>query len=126
MRLTNIVMTYLLIGVVMLGGGAIAYDDVGVVQTFVDYDQSDESFSANENATSNVEDTGGVINGVISLFGGPLKVVWELFDIVIAYLNWPIFVFASNNAPPMLTLILGVPLTAGFYLSLIRLVKSSA
>lgn len=124
MRFSSIVMSYLIIGVVMFGGGAVALDDAGVANWFVEGDNG--SFVPSTNSMSNAQGIGGAISSVVSLAVGTVLLVWNLAIGLIAYLNWPLIVLYSNNTPPMMVLLLGGGYTAAFYLSLIRLVKTSA
>lgn len=124
MRFTNIIMAYLVIGIVMFGGGAVDFEDSGVTTFFVD--QSGSDIEPDQEATNKSQNVGGAIKSVIDKLVGPIVIVWNLAVSFISYLNWPVIVLMSADAPPVMTLLLGVPLTAGFYLSLIRLVKTSA
>jgi hypothetical protein len=52
--------------------------------------------------------------------------VWNLFAGLVGFIHWPLFVMFENNVPPRVTILLGGSLTAMFYMSVIRLVRSSA
>lgn len=122
-RSSQIVITYLVIGVVMFGGGAIAWDDVGIADHFVDFD--DGNPTADGQSGEELNDVGGAIEGAIDSFIGGVVIVWGLVTGLIGFMNWPIIVLNSNNAPPIATALLGGPLTAAFYMSIIRIIRTS-
>lgn len=124
-RFSDMIITYLVIGAVMFGGGAVQFDDAGVANWFVERDDSGDVEAAS-NSSENLDGTGGAIKSVIDMVAGPILLIYNLVVGLFTYLNWPIFVLASNNAPPMMILLLGVPFSAGFYLSIIRLWRTSA
>ena len=124
-RFSDMIIAYLVIGAVMFGGGAISWDQSGVAQFFVSQDD-DGGLSASDNTDENLTGISGALNSVVDMVAGPILVIWDLVVGLIAYLNWPIIVLLSNNAPPMLVLLLGVPFNAGFYLSVLRLLRVSA
>lgn len=123
-RFSNIVLTYLVIGGVMFGGGAIEWSDVGATQFFVDGQPGD--LDSSDDTKEQVDSAGGAISSIVDQLAGPIVLVWSLASALVAYLNWPLTVLIVNNAPPSAILVIGVPMTAAFYLSFIRLVKTSA
>jgi len=123
-RFTNIVLTYLVIGAVMFGGGAIGWDSVGPAQFFVTED--DGEISPSDQTEDNLSGIGGALRSLVDSLAGPVLIIWSIISGLIGFLNWPITVLWTNNAPPVIILLLGVPMTAAFYLSLIRVLKGSA
>jgi hypothetical protein len=123
-RFTNILLTYLVIGSVMFGGGAIGWDSVGPAEFFVNED--DGEISPSDKAQENLTGTGGALNSLVDSVAGPVLIIWSIISGLIGFLNWPITVLWVNNAPPVIILLLGMPMTAAFYLSLIRVLKGSA
>ncbi|WP_435125364.1 hypothetical protein [Halobaculum sp. D14] len=124
MRFTNIILAYLIIGAVMWAGGAVAYGQSGVNQFFIQED--DGQLSPGEQPAQEVSGVGNTIKNVIASFGGPLVLIWNLVTGLLTWLNWPITVLLAVNAPPKVVVLLGGPMTASFYLSTIRVVRSSA
>lgn len=124
MRFRELVLAYFVIGAVMFGGGAIAWESSGVATWFISNDQT--GLSVEEKPQTDIENSGSTITSVIQDFGGPAILVWNLAAGTFAFLHWPIVVLATNNAPPTLTILLGGGLVVGFYMSLVGLVKSSA
>jgi len=124
-RFSNIILAYFVIGSVMIGGGAIDFQDAGVAQFFVEQDDSGELNPAQERQ-QDLEGIGGAVQSVVDAVVGPIILIYNLIVGLLAYLNWPLTVLASNNAPPMATLLVGGSLTAAFYLSIIRLIRVSA
>jgi len=123
-RFSNIVLTYLVIGGVMFGGGAVDWGNIGAAKYFVDGQPGD--LSPGDDTTEKLTGVSGAIKSIVDQFAGPLVIVWNLLVGLITYMNWPVVVMMSNNVPPSLTILLGIPLTAAFYLSLIRVVRTSA
>lgn len=123
-RFSQIVLTYLIIGAVMFGGGAIQWDNVGASEFFVDGAPGD--LDTSDQTQDKLSGVGGSIKSIVDQFAGPIVVIWNLAVGLTTYLNWPIVVLTSANAPPSMVLLLGVPLTAAFYLSILKLVRSSA
>lgn len=121
MRFANIIMTYLIIGLVMFGGGAISWDDSGASEFFLTGGENQSQPQLNPDISQEMENSGGVINNLVTAFSGTLLIVWNLIVGLITYLNWPVAVLASNNAPPIATALLGGSLSASFYLSAIQL-----
>lgn len=123
-RFSNIILTYLVIGGVMFGGGAIGWTDIGAAQFFVDGEPG--NLDGSEESKEQVGSVGSSISNLADLAVGPIVFVFNLAVNLVVYLNWPLTVLIDNNAPPSAVLLIGVPLTAAFYLSIIRLVKTSA
>lgn len=124
-RFADIVLTYMVIGAVMFVGGAIPFQDVGALQFFVN-DTSGDDVNINETAAQNLDESTGVGTGVIGQVGGFLALVVGVIGALFGYLNWPITVLLLHDAPPQIILVVGVPLTGAFYLSVIRVFRSSS
>ena len=125
MRFSNVVLAYFVIGVVMFGGGAVAWDDAGVGKFFVSMDD-DGDVESSGNATENLDKAGGIISDIVNLAVGPILFIYNLVVGVFIFLNWPVVVLESNNAPPVVTALLGGSFSAAFYLSVVRLFRTSA
>jgi len=123
-RFSTIVLAYFVIGAVMIGGGAVAFDDAGVAQFFVD--DGPNGIAPNSDTVQNLDGIGGALQSIVDQFAGPIVLIWNLVVGLLTYLNWPVVVLATNGAPPMATLLLGGSLTVAFYGSVIRLVRTSA
>ena len=124
MRFSTVVLAYFVIGAVMLGGGAIDYQDAGVAQFFVEHDSG--SFAPSDQTQSELEKAGGAIGQLVGEFIGAVQLVYNLVVGLLGFLNWPLIVLAGANAPPMAVLLIGGTFSAAFYLSVIRLFQSSA
>jgi hypothetical protein len=123
-RFCNVVLTYLVIGAVMFGGGAIGWDSIGPAQFFVDEDTGE--ISPSNQSEDRLNGTRGALKSLVDSVAGPVLIIWSIISGLIGFLNWPITVLWTNNAPPVIILVLGMPMTAAFYLSLIRVLKGSA
>lgn len=124
-RFRQYIIAYFILGAVMMGGGAVTYQEAGV-PTFFIQEPDNGTVNATQEPQDNAGGIGGMIKSVVDSFTGGLILVWELVTGLFTFMNWPIVVLQSNNAPPMATVMLGGPFTAGFYGSVIGLVKSSA
>lgn len=118
---SNIILTYFIIGAVMWGGGALALEDAGVVNFFVE--DGDSGIVPDSDPGDTLENQAGVIQSVAALAVGGLVFVINLLSAIFTYLNWPFAVLLQHNAPPTVTVLLGGSFTAGFYLSMFSIVK---
>ena len=123
-RTSEIVIVYFVVGALLFGGGVVSWDNSGPTQYFVDISGGD--VEADNGPSDNLSGVSGAITSLVGSFGGPVILVWNLFAGLVAFLNWPLFVLGDANAPPRVTLMLGGTLTVMFYMSVIRLVRSSA
>lgn len=118
----NILIAYVVMGVVMFGGGAIAFGDIGATQVFVEQDGG--QFSPNEETTTLLGQVDGAIQSALQTVGGSaLIAVYQLLTGIIGYILWPITVLRGAGAPWDITLLLGVPPVAGFFGSFIALIR---
>lgn len=123
MRLTTILVTYLIVGAVMFGGGVLAWDDAGVAGYLI---EDPETGEVNEDVSSDLESARGPIQEAAgAVGGGGLLAVWTFLSNLFSFLYWPISTLNALGAPPAVTAILGGPLSLGFTLGMIRLVASS-
>lgn len=124
MRFSRIVLAYFVLGAVLFGGGAISYDDAALNSFFVK--DTAEGFEANSETEGNLSNIENALGSLVGEFLGAIQLVYNLIVGMLGFLNWPIVVLATNNAPPMATLLIGGSLSVAFYMSVIRLVQSSA
>jgi hypothetical protein len=124
MRFSTIILAYFVVGAVMFGGGAIDYEEAGVATFFVEEDGG--TFGPDEETAGELEGLGGAIQQLLGEFIGAIQLVYNLIVSLLGFLNWPLVVLSSANAPPMAVLLLGGTFTAAFYMSVIRLIQSSA
>lgn len=123
-RASRLILLYFVIGSVMFGGGAVTWDNSGPTQYFVTLDS--HGVSPADQPTDQAEGISGMITNLLGSFTGMALIVWNLFTGLVAWMNWPLFVFMDSGAPTEVTVLLGGSLTAMFYMSVVRLVKSSA
>jgi len=124
MRFTRVILLYFVLGAVMFGGGAISFEEAGVAVFFVEQDSG--SFAATDKADEGLQGLGGAIQQLVGEFIGAVQLVYNLAVGLLGFMNWPIVVLLSNNAPPMAVLLIGGTLSVSFYLSVISLVRTSA
>lgn len=124
MRIGNIVFAYFIIGTMMWGGGALTFEEAGVITAVVTNDQG-QIDPAGELAAE-IDKQNSVIGGVISAFGAGLLIVWNLIFILLKFIHWPVVTLAQNHAPPELTALLGGGMTLSFYLAVATLVSRSS
>jgi hypothetical protein len=115
-------LAYFVLGVIMHGGGAIDYGEAGIVTTIADQTDNGE-VRASEKAANSVKGVGGAMSTAARLLSGGLTIIWNIISIFTGFLNWPITVLATNNAPPMATLLFGGSLTTAFYISLANMIR---
>jgi len=123
-RFTRVVLLYFTLGAVLFAGGGISFDQAGVAGFFID--QEDAGFVASDQADQNLGGIGGALQELVGTLIGGIQLVFNLSFGLFGFLNWPIVMLLSVNAPPMAVLLIGGPLSASFYLSIISLMKSSA
>lgn len=123
-RFGHIIIIYFVIGAVMFGGGAVAFDNAGIAQFFVS--QENGHVQADPGPQDNTSGLGGAISSLVGQFGGGIVLVWNLIVGILAFMNWPVTVLVSNHAPPSVIILLGGTLEAMFYVSLVRVVRTSA
>lgn len=125
MRSSSIIMSYFVIGVVMLGGGELNLDQLGPIGFFADVG-SDGGVSTAGNLLANINDAGGSLEAVATVFTGTILLIWQLVSGILAFIHWPILVLNAHNAPPIAVLLLGGGFVGAFYMSVIRLFRVSA
>jgi hypothetical protein len=116
----NVVIMYIVIGVVMVFGGALALTDAGPVTYFIETGTGAEIQPASS-PFNVIDKQTDIAQTVVNLAVGGIVLVIGLADALLNFLNWPIFTLTQANAPPAAVAIMGVPMTAGFYLSVIGL-----
>jgi peptidoglycan/LPS O-acetylase OafA/YrhL len=127
MRFSRIVMAYVVIGSVMWAGGALAWEDVGMASVFISQPGTDGPTEVNDATGDQLEGLGGPIQQAVQSVGGsPIVAVWNLAAKFIGFLFWPIVILAGANAPATVTVVLGGGMTAAFFGSIFRLLRTSA
>lgn len=123
MRFGNIVVAYFVIGAVMWGGGAIAWDQAGVGELFIENPAESE---VNEETSEDLTRLGGPINDVAGSLGASgLVAVWNVLVKLIGYLFWPITVLLSVDAPAEVVVLGGGTPVVAFFTSVLRMVRGS-
>ena len=118
----SILIAYVVMGVVMFGGGAIAFDSIGATQVFVE--QENGEFSGNEETKTLLGQLDGAIQTALQTVGGSaLIAVYNVLTNVIGFVLWPITVLRSAGAPWDITMLFGVPPTAAFFGSFVALIR---
>lgn len=124
MRMGNLVLAYFIIGTVMWGGGALTFEEAGVVTAVVTIDGG--QIGVNETFAGEIERQDSIIGGVVTAFGAGLLIVWNLIFAILKFIHWPLVTLIQNHAPPAITVLLGGGMTLSFYLALISLVTRSS
>ena len=123
-RFANMVLAYFIIGTVMVGGGAIDYEEAGVAQFFIEQDGSAFTWSSEPGGI--IAGIGNTVTQIVGLAVGVVQLVYNLVFRLLTYLNWPVIVLASHNAPPMAVFLIGGSFQVAFYMSAVRLWRTSA
>lgn len=124
MRFGQIILAYFVVGAVMFGGGAIAFDEAGVAQFFVD--QDGDTIETSDEASGALSNLGNAIGQLVNVALGAIQLIYNLVVGLLGFMNWPVLVLMSNNAPPMAVLLIGGTFQVAFYASVVRLVRVSA
>jgi len=129
MQISHIILAYFVIGAVMFGGGAVNFDQAGVANFFLHKDSATANVQpagGNESPAGRLTGIGGAIPELAALFGGSIIFAWNLFVGLIAYLNWPIILFLSVDAPMSVVMLAGGTPVVMFYMGVLKLVRISA
>lgn len=127
MRLGSMVMTYFLIGALVLAGGVVPPAETGLVQQFIDTGDH----SVNEDQVS--AEGGGFLSNLVTpvenalntVAGGGLIAVLNKIDAFLGYIAWPYTLLNYWNAPWQLTYLIAGPLSVGFTIGGLRVLRSS-
>jgi len=124
MRLSRVVMAYFVMGAVMWGAGVIAWDEAGVGQLLIQ--NADSDAEVNQQTREDLSQLGGPIQTALSTVqSAGLVAIWNVLVKLVGYLNWPLVVMLSVDAPPRVAVIAGGTPTMAFWVSFIRLVRTS-
>lgn len=126
MRLGAMVMAYFMIGSLLFVGGAIPADQAGLVNSFVDTDtgNAEEEVSADEGGfLSNL--VGPVENALNTVAGGGLIAALNKIDAFLGYVAWPFTIMSYWGAPLEMRILMAGPLTVGFTIGGLRVLRSS-
>lgn len=124
-RFSAILLAYFLIGAVMWGGGAIAWDESGVGGLIIT-DATESDIEVNENTSQQLERSGGPIQEAAQSMGGPILAIWNFVVRFVGYLFWPVTVLQSVNAPTRIVVTLGGSFSVIFLGAVVRLIRRSA
>jgi hypothetical protein len=124
MRLSRVVMAYFVMGAVMWGGGVLAWDDAGVGQLLISDAGTDAE--VNQQTSEDLSQLGGPIQTALSTVeSAGLVAIWNILVKLVGYLNWPLVAMFAVDAPPRILVIGGGTPTMAFWVSFIRLVRTS-
>lgn len=123
-RASSVVLTYLVVGIVMFGGGIVEFTDAGLINYFAN-PGSGGTFITSGEALGQLETAGGSLSSVVSLAVGMVLVVWRLVVDLLSFFHWPVLVLNQVNAPPTAVLLLGFTPVAAFYLAVLRVLRLS-
>lgn len=124
MRFSHIVLAYAVMGMVMWGGGAIAWADSGVATLIVDDPATD---SVNTETSDQLRELGGPIQeAAATVEGTGLLAAWNVIVKILGFLFWPIVTLQSIGAPARVWVLFGGTPTVAFWVSAVRIIRSSA
>lgn len=126
MRFGHVVMAYFVIGAVLWGGGAIAWNDSGVTHLVVTGADNSTNISTNDQTKDELESSGGPIQeAASSIGGGALIAIWKLITGLLGFMFWPVATLINTNAPPTVVVLLGGVPTLAFYLGVMNVFMRS-
>jgi hypothetical protein len=124
LRFSNIVVAYAVIGMVMWGGGAIAWENSGLGGVIID---APDDGSVSTDTADELQSLGGPIQEAAATVGGTgLLAVWNILIKLLGFLFWPVVTMQGAGAPPRVWVLFGGTLTIAFYAAALRLIRSSA
>lgn len=115
--MSDVVIVYFVVGVIMVGGGALDLSDAGIANFFVE-EEDDGEFTGGTDPSGQIDDTDSAVQTVVSLAVGGALLVWNFIKGLFVYLFWPLVTLYQVGAPPMATLLIGGGFTTAFYLGI--------
>lgn len=122
---SKLVVAYFVIGAVMLGGGALEFDEAGIVTHYLNEGDAG-NISPDPGVSEDLGGVGNAIQSVIQTVMGPLLIIWKLVSGFIKFVHWPIYVMIGAEVPTRVMVLLGGAPVVMFYMGLVRMVRSSA
>lgn len=123
-NLSNLVFAYFVIGAVMWGGGALTFEEAGVITSVVTMDNG--NVGVNESFSREINKQDSIIGGVVTAFGAGLLIVWNMIFAVLKFIHWPLTTLIQAHAPPQVTVLLGGGMTLSFYMAIARMVSRAS
>lgn len=126
MRLSNVLMLYFLLGVILWGGGAIQWDNSGVGQLIVEVDDQGDA-RVNSSTSGDLNQLGGPIQEAAStVSGGGLIAIWNFLIKFLGFMFWPITTLQGWNSPTEAVVLLGGAPSFALLAATLRAVRSEA
>lgn len=130
MRFSHIAVIYFMMGVIVIGTGAVPYAELGIGEVFIDVEGDD--VDVNEDSIVGEDGSGGMINDLIgpianalnTITGGALLAVWGPISKMSAAYAWPVATSRHLDAPQIVVMFSGV-LTASFTFGVLRVFRAS-
>jgi hypothetical protein len=127
MRLSNIVVWYGVVGVVMWGGGVIDLSGAGILNLVIDVNASGQPVPAGVNdMLANVVDRleSNASSNVLG-FGAALLAVAKLFTALATVASWPLVAAIQVGMPAQWAALFGGVPTLAFFMGFLKIIRSS-
>ncbi|MDR9411902.1 MAG: hypothetical protein RI531_04615, partial [Haloferacaceae archaeon] len=116
---------YFMMGIMVVATNVVPVDQIGIASVFLD--TSGDTISANTSVIGGSGSNDGMFNNVIapvlnSVTGGALIGVWNIVNVIIGFLAWPIRTTLYIGAPNIVVLVSGA-LSASFAFGLLRIFR---
>jgi hypothetical protein len=130
MRFSHIAVIYFMMGVVVVGTGAVPYAELGIGEVFIDVQGQD--VSVDDESIVGSGDGGGMITNLIgpvanalnTITGGALMAVWGPISTMSGAYAWPLVTANHLDAPRIVVMFSGV-LVASFTFGILRVFRAS-
>lgn len=129
MSFTDVLQVYFVMGIVMVGGGAIELQSAGPVSTLLS--EGPAAVAVNEQEVR--QESGGWLTNIFGplqeatgeIFGGALIAVSSVVTDLLAFLAWPVSVSAGQNMPTEVQLLASI-LVFAMVMGTIKVLRPSA
>lgn len=130
MRFSHIAIVYFLMGVIVVGSGAVPMGQLGIANVFIDVDGADVSTNETSVGGGNAQEgmldnlIGPVKNTLNTITGGALLAVWGPLSKLTGFVAWPVATANYIGAPRFVKMLSGV-LVASFTFGMLRVFRAS-
>lgn len=122
-RFAEIVLVYFIVGAVLWTGGALDYEQNGLVGEFVE-PTGQGDVATNNDTVQQLEQAGGPIRQALSTVGGgALLAVYDIVAGILSVVYWPVTALVVMSAPVHITVAVGGGMSVAFVMGFVRLIR---
>jgi len=130
MRFSHVAVVYFMMGIIVVGTGAVPYAELGIAEVFIDVQGQD--VAVNDTSITGNGDGGGMITNLIgpvknalnTITGGALLAIWGPISKMSGAYAWPLVTANHLGAPQIVVMFSGV-LVASFTFGVLRVFRAS-